>query len=173
MAGPERLFGLLLGNLLPSDQHAHIFPRRESQTDDNALVLHAPNIQSWSVCRSSGWLQPLVHVARSSVWAGDTSGGRVEGWYCLQAGVARRHVVMRRWSATFQNGRPQFTPIACTRDSDRVPRRYQRPHGAKTMMQRPCGSREELVGAVSTPSAPPVRGVTAAECGKQEEGSYL
>ena len=68
---------------------------------------------------------------------------------------------MRRWSATFQNGRPQFTPIACTRDSDRVPRRYQRPHGAKTMMQRPCGSREELVGAVSTPSAPPVRGATA------------
>ena len=74
---------------------------------------------------------------------------------------------MRRWSATFQNGRPQFTPIACTRDSDRVPRRYQRPHGAKTMMQRPCGSREELVGAVSTPSAPPVRG--AAERGRMRE----
>ena len=62
---------------------------------------------------------------------------------------------MRRWSATFQE-------IACTRDSDRVPRRYQRPNGAKTMIQRPFGSHEELVGAVSIPSAPPVRGATAA-----------
>ena len=52
---PESLFGLLLGNLFPSAQHAHIFLRRESQTDENTLVLQAANVQSWSVCRSSGW----------------------------------------------------------------------------------------------------------------------